>query len=192
MANLIDDAKCPTCEGPMLRYGGPYCPMCTSKAKIKKNLIQSIDYIEHKYKIQTRDYGATKAGILDSISFNCDHEEKWKNAFAPIPEEYLTDPLPDYRLNQKGMDFCNTPEGREFFRKRDDAYENAPDGEAKEIPYLDWWHFFCDLYTFTNDCWIVINWQYVYDNCNEDWQREITKLFVDEFGKRDIKIEISW
>lgn len=191
MMRILDDA-CPSCHGNMLMYYAPYCPMCTPKAKVKKNLIQSIDYIEHKYKLDTRDYGATKAGIKDSIKFNSDHSEDWKDRFFPIPAEYVRDPLPQCRFNQQGMDWYNSPAGRTFLYKRDEAYKKAPDGEAKEIPYLDWWHLFCDLYEFSNDSWIVINWQCVYECCNEDWQREITKLFIDEFGKHDIRIKISW
>lgn len=81
----LENQSCSSCGGKMLMYYSPYCPDCTPKAKIKKNLIQSIDYIEHKYGIQTRDYGATKAGIKDSIKFNVDHQEAWKERFAPIP-----------------------------------------------------------------------------------------------------------
>lgn len=186
------DAVCPSCNGKMLMYYVPYCPACIPKAKVKKNLVQSIDYIEHKYKIKTRDYAATKQGVESSISFNVNHAEAWKESFSPTPIEYVSDPLPQYRFNQAGMDWYDTPAGREFFRKRVEAYAKAPDGEAKEIPYQDWWHLFCDVYEFRNDSWIVINWQDVYESCAEDWQREITKLFVDEFGKRDIRIEISW
>lgn len=70
------DAVCSSCGGKMLMYYAPYCPACTPKAKLKKNLIQSIDYIEHKYKIETRDYAAAKQGAGDgsSISFNVEHE----------------------------------------------------------------------------------------------------------------------
>lgn len=186
------NATCPSCNGEMLMYYELYCPACIPKAKVKKNLIQSIDYIEHKYKLKTRDYGATKHGVDNSIEFNVDHAEAWKERFAPIPAEYVSDPLPQCRFNQLGMDWYKTPTGREFFRKRDEAYAQAPDGEAKEIPYQDWWHLICDIYEFSNDCWRTINWQHVYESCVEDWQREITKLFIAEFGKRDIKIEISW
>lgn len=178
-------------------YYVPYCPMCTPKAKIKKNLMQSIDYIEHKHKIKTRDYGLTQRGIdsstrANSVSLNVDHAERWKNAFCPIPAEFMKDPLPNHRFNQAGMDWYKTPAGRATHTARDQAYKKAPDGEKMEIPYLDWWHMFVDVYEFSNDSWITINWQDVYDSCKEDWQREITKLFVDEFGKRDIRIRISW
>jgi hypothetical protein len=184
---------CPSCQGKMLMYYVPYCPACIPKAKVKKNLIQSIHYIEHKYKLKTRDYAAAKHGVDgSSTTFNFNNAEAWKESFSPIPAEYVKDPLPQRRFNQAGMDWYDTSAGREFFRKRDEAYAKAPDGKAKEIPYQDWWHLVCDLYEFSNDSWIVINWQDLYDSCDEDWQREITKLFIAEFGKRDIRIEISW
>jgi hypothetical protein len=176
----------------MIMYYTPYCPSCIPVKKVKKNLIQSITYIEHKYDIETRDYAATKNGIKDSISFNCKHEAEWKDKFAPIPKKYTTKPLKGYILNAKGLEWSKTPEGQDFDRKCNEAYRNAPDGKCKEIPYWDWWHHFCDCYDFTNDCSITINWKDVYEQCTEDWQREITQLFIDEFGKRDIGVRISW
>jgi len=192
MSRHYINEKCPTCNGKMIMYYAPYCPSCIPKAKVKKNLIQSISYIEHKYDIETRDYAAKKHGVVNSIRDNCDREEKWKENFAPIPKEYITNPLDKCRFNQKGMDWYNTPKGRDFFDKRDKAWRESPDGECKDIPYWDWWHHFVDCYEFRNDSWIVINWKDVYEQCTEDWQREITQLFIDEFGKRDIKVEISW
>lgn len=91
--------------------------------------------------------------------------------------EFLTNPLDGYRFNQAGMDWYKTPEGSAFLRKRDDAYQAAPDGEVKEIPYLDWWHMFCDTHEFVNDCWITINWQDIYDGCEEDWQRDLLAAY---------------
>lgn len=190
MPHYIKDSKCPTCGSKMIMYYSPYCPTCIPKAKVKKNLMQAIDYIEHKYGIKTRDYAA-KDG-KSSTKSNSEREEAWKEKFAPIPVEYITNPLPTYRFNELGMKWYQTPEGRTFLEKRDQAYKEAPDGKILEIPYQDWWHHFCDCYSFCNDSWIVINWQYVYDMCKKDWQREITQLFINEFGKRDIKVEISW
>jgi hypothetical protein len=190
MPHYIKDSKCPTCGGKMVMYYSPYCPTCISKAKVKKNLIQAIDYIEHKYGIETRDYAAKDCE--SSIKLNCDREEAWKEKFLPIPKKYITNPLPNCRFNELGMEWYNTPEGRDFFKKRDQAYKEASDGEVLEIPYQDWWHHFCDCYSFFNDSSIDINWQNVYDMCKEDWQREITQLFINEFGKRDITVKISW
>ena len=191
MPHYINE-KCPTCGGKMIMYYNPYCPSCIPVKKVKKNLIQSIDYIEHKYDIETRDYAAKKHGVLSSSKFNVDNQLKWEEANYPIPEEYTTNPLDRCRFNQKGMDWYNTPEGDKFFRNLRNDYEKSPEGKCKEIPYWDWWHLFCDTYEFRNDSWIVINWRDLYDACEYDWQREITALFVKEFGKRDIKIEISW
>lgn len=190
MPHYIDDMKCPKCNGKMIMYYSEYCPMCFSKAKTKKNYCRSINFIEHKYGIDVHDYAA-KPG-KSSTSFNCDHEEKWKEKLAPIPTEYLTDPLPNYRFNQKGMDWYKTPEGDAFFRKRDEAYRAAADGKALEIPYQNWHHLVCHVYQFYNDSWTKINWQNIYDSCEHDWQREITTLFIKEFGKRDILMEFSW
>jgi hypothetical protein len=187
-----EKAKCPKCNGKMIIYYGDYCPMCFSKAKTKKNYIRSHNFIEHKYDLNIDDYAAKSHGQLTSTSFNCDHEEKWKEKLAPIPTKYLTDPLPNCRFNQKGMDWYDTPAGRDFFRKRDEAYYAAHDGKAQEIPYQNWHHLFCDVYQFHNDSWIKVNWQNVYDSCEHDWQRDITRLFIKEFGKKDILMEFSW
>ncbi len=192
MSRHYINEKCPTCNGKMIMYYAPYCPSCIPVKKVKKNLIQSISYIEHKYDIETRDYAATKNGIKDSFEYNINHEEKWKNKFAPIPKKYTTKPPKGYQFNSKGMEWYKTREAQDFLDKRTEAYRKAPDGKCKEIPYWDWWHHFCNCYDFTNDCSITINWKDVYDQCTEDWQREITQLFIDEFGKRDIKVEISW
>jgi hypothetical protein len=166
--------------------------VCFSKAKTKKNYIRSLNFIKHKYDINIYDYAAKKHNQLTSTSFNCEHSEAWKEKFAPIPKKYLTDPLPNCRFNQKGRDWYDTPAGREFFRKRDAAYRAAPDGEALEIPYQNWHHLICDVYQFGNGCWIMVNWGNVYECCQHDWQRDITQLFINEFGKRDIKMEFSW
>jgi hypothetical protein len=192
MPHYIENKKCPTCNGKMISYYGEYCPMCFSKSKTKKNYAMSQNFIEHKYDINIYDYAAKKRGYLTSSSFNYDHEEKWTEKFSPIPTEYLTDPLPNHRFNQKGMDWYNTQAGCDFFNKRGAAYNAAADGKALEIPYQNWHHLMCDVYEFHNDCWIMVNWQYVYESCDHEWQREITQLFINEFGKRAIKMEFSW
>lgn len=191
---MIDYVKehCPKCDCKMIMYYGPYCPECTPRSKIKKNYIQSTNHIQHKYGINTDDYATKGLSILSSVGFNCDHQEAWLDKFAPIPTEYLINPLPRCRFNKKGMDWYDTPTGRDFFITRQDAYRAAPDGAALEIPYQNFHHLFCGVYEFMNGCWITVNWQHVYDRCTYDWQREIASLFVKEFGKRDIKMEFSW
>ncbi len=108
--DYIPGMSCPSCGGKMTMYYCAICLDCTDKAEIKKNLMLSMYYIEHKYNV---DLG-------------------------------------------------------------------------------DWWHLFIDSYEFVNDCKIVINWSCLYDMCKEDWQRDITQLFVNEFGDEEIEVEISW
>lgn len=191
--HYIEGMQCPDCKGKMIMYYGPYCPSCIPVKKVKKNLIQSISYIEHKYNIETRDYGATKLGVSDSFTYNEKLRQKWLKTHFPFPKKYTTPPLvKGFVVNKKGLDWLKTQKGTAFDLERNKAYSDAPDGECKEIPYLDWWHLFCSIYDFTNDCKIVINYQDILDSCDHDWQREITQLFVNEFGKKDIVVEISW
>ena len=184
--------KCPNCKGKMLMYYAPYCPDCFPKKDTKKNFIRSMEFIQHKYNIDITDYAAKKYGVKSSFDFNCKHCIAWENKHFPIPLEYTTDPLPTCRFNQKGKDWCDTKEGRKFFQDMYMGYGSAPDGACKEIPKWNWGDLFRDTYEYMNDCSITINWKDLYECCKEDWQREITQLFIDEFGKRDIHIHISW
>ena len=186
------ELNCPNCGRKMHMYYTPECPVCDFKGKAKKNLIQMIAYIEAKYNIQTRDCAAHKLGIKSSSEHNVKHQIKWEAKHYPLPPEYTENPLKGYSVNKKGIEFFDSPEGRKRSEEMREHYEKDPEGKAKEIPYQDWWHLFCECYQFSNDTSITINFQDILDNCKEDWEKEITQLFINEFGKKDIHVFISW
>ena len=183
---------CPKCGGKMQMYYSPYCPICDFKGKAKKNLMQMIYFIETKYKIDTRDYAKRPTGVKDGTSYNVKHQFAWEEKNYPIIVEWSKNPIKGSRFNKEGSDFCNSKEGREFWDKVRQHYREDPEGEAKEIPYWDWWHLFCDCYSFRNDSSITINFGDIMESCREDWQKEITQLFINEFGTKDMHVLISW
>ena len=149
-------------------------------------------FIEDKYKCNLSDYSAHKNGIKSTTEFNCAHEEKWKLDNFPRFAEFRKNPVPNYGLNQEGMDFYKTPEGIKWFDSIRDAYRNAPDGKCKELPFLCFWHFMIDAFPIQNGVVCHINWQELKDSNIEDWQKEICGFFVAEFGSEDMEVEFSW
>lgn len=183
---------CHKCGEKLHMYYTPYCPICDFKGKAKKNLMQMIAFIEAKYKIDTRDYAKRPSGVNDRIRYNIDHQFQWERTNYPVVAKWEENPIKDCRFNKEGMAFIKTKKGSDFIDKMRSHYRTAPDGEAKEIPNWDWWHLFCDCYEFTNDSWKEINFQHILSACTTDWQREITNLFIKEFGTKDLLVEISW
>lgn len=188
--------NCKVCGTKMHMYYIPYCPMCDRAEELRKsnpkyNLIKMITFIQTKYNIDIRDYATKKFNIVGSSThYNCEHENKWKLNHYPILETFRD--TPEAAFNETGNKFYNSKEGKEFFNKMQIEYDNAPDGKCKEIPYWDWWHKFIDVYDFRNDCKITINFKHLLDRCGTNWQKEITQLFIDEYGTKDIEVEISW
>lgn len=195
-----DKLVCIKCDSKMRMYYKPYCPLCEGVTNTKKGqnyqYAHFVDLIETKYDLNLRDYGASKHKVRSSSGWNVDHEMKWEDKHFPIPDEYLKPPFPKgYRVNQAGIDWFRTREGKEFEEKRNKAYRAAPDGKCKEIPYWDFWHFMLDKYfhgDISNDCIRHVNWQEVREEAREEWQQEIADLFVKEFGDKDYRVEISW
>lgn len=185
--------SCKKCSHKLIMYYVARCPICDFKGKDRKNLLLMQYFIEAKHGITLRDYAAKKHGVKDSFTHNFNHKTNWENTHFPIPEKYTTNPVSGRCVNEKGMKWCDSPKGRKFFDDRRTAYRKAPDGECKEIERQDWWcDCICDNYDIRNDSVHRINFGHILGNCTEDWQREITQLFVDEFGKKDIVVEISW
>jgi hypothetical protein len=168
--------------------------MCKPKKEVKKNLILSIDFIEVKYNIRIRDYAAGKLGIKSSTNYNMEHEKNWyKNNNFSIPEKYTVGAKPGLTLNAEGNIWWESGEGRIFYRTRERAYKNDPDGKCKEIPRLDFWHHMVDFIDdLMNDTICTVNYKEILDGCTEDWQKEIGILFVNEFGSKDIRVKVSW
>lgn len=60
-------------------------------------------------------------------------------------------------------------------------------------PYLNYWHFMLDqLPDLENDIRMMINFQNILDAAEEDWQKEIAQMYVDEFGGGDQVVNVSW
>jgi hypothetical protein len=193
MSNDDDNKKCPTCKNTMDGYYGYWCPRCTSSRKVKKNLIQSIRWIQTRYGIDTRDYAARELpGNQTTSSWNFAHRAAWEEKYFPIPEEYTTNPLKNYSLNELGMAWYATQAGRDFFANMRKAYAEAPDGECLERPLQDYWIFLCDMLDISNDSIRTVCWPDLLDSCQEEWQRDITKLFMTHFGSKPYRVEISW
>jgi hypothetical protein len=73
-----------------------------------------------------------------------------------------------------------------------EAYAADPDGFAKEIPYMDFWHLLVDFTDMHNGLVKQFSWRDVFDFAVEDWQREVAQLFIDEFGEDEYDIEFTW
>lgn len=195
------EAYCPKCGSQLKMNYISYCPICKGIKKMKGKsyycYAEMEDFIEVKYGIELRDYHDYKFSDLlrgkSMFEYNHKLQTKWEEKHFPIINEYRKNPLPDYSLNQKGMDFYNTMEGHQLFEKMHTEYEKAPDGKCKEIPYMDFWHFMLDYFgDVHNDSLHTVNWKDVYDCAKTDWQKEIAQLFVKEFGDKDYEVWISW
>jgi hypothetical protein len=67
-----------------------------------------------------------------------------------------------------------------------------------EAPYQDFWHFQIDLFNnFSNDSYQTLNLTDQLEACEEDWQREISQLWIDEYEQfaneeGEIYLWVSW
>lgn len=66
-------------------------------------------------------------------------------------------------------------------------------------PYQDFWHFQMDsvINLNGNDSYSSINLEYQLEAAEEDWQKEIAQMWLDEFGEYvdeygDIELWVSW
>lgn len=82
-----------------------------------------------------------------------------------------------------------TPEEQaisEQCREAKEAYEAAH-------PYRVYWHFMLDhLPDFENDIKMKICFQVFADKADEDWQKEIAQIYIDEFGAKEQVVKVSW
>lgn len=65
-----------------------------------------------------------------------------------------------------------------------------------DAPYQDYWHFVYEYYEFNRNSFFYMDNDLLdpYDGI-EDWQKEITEMFLSEFGKgdnRQIRFWVSW
>jgi hypothetical protein len=129
------------------------------------------DYIQEKYNIDERDYKRKFIAEEERI-------KRWK--------EYLI------------LEFGKTYE--ELLKELghiNDLWATTYNCKEPEIniPYCDYWHFLLSKIFYDdieNGCYRIINWSEVLEVCKEDWQREITNLYIKEFGKEDMEIYIWW
>jgi len=123
------------------------------------------DYVENKYSIKTRDYA-----------------RKW---------EYVSE-----WHKKKGHVGKLDPEGKKI---RDShiwfkEYQEDPEGEAKEPPYLDFWHWIIEVYEISRDGTIEFAPGELLDENGEDlpnFVKHILTLFRDEFGD-SFMIQTDW
>lgn len=187
--------KCEVCNTKLVMYGMPVCPICSKgKYKRKYNFHMMQHYIEAKYKIKDlRDYAITKFKLKKCrYKLNIEHEQNWENKYFPIPEKYTKDPVKCFRFNLDGLNWSKSDEGSKFLQDKYEAYHIHPEGKCKEYPYLDFWHFIVDNIEIQNDCTRIFNWKDLKESATEDWQKEICQYFINEFGSKDMRVEISW
>lgn len=148
-------------------------------------------YLEAKYKRNFGDYATHRHSVVSTSSHNVHHRMQWEETRYPRIAEFRKNPLPNSGINQEGLDFYKTPKGIRFEQDVRKAYSEAPDGEAKEIPFWCFWHFIVDSFEISNGVTRQVNWLSLAD-CGEEWQKEICMLFVKEFGDKDMEVEFSW
>lgn len=77
-------------------------------------------------------------------------------------------------------------------------YVEAPDGEKKKPPYMDFWHYLCDVCE-PSYIWIprevdIDSWEE--NSAWEGWQQQITDLIFEEFGEYadgdDLRVWVEW
>lgn len=163
-----------------------------AKARTIMDWFAMEEFIQDKYKCDLDDYAAHKHGVKSIYPYNIAHEFKWKHEHYPRLVEFEKDPLPNYGLNKEGMDFSKTREGSLWFDGMRVAYNEAPDGQCKEIPFWCFWHFVLDITNLSNGTITNLNFADMKEEALEDWQKEICDLFVAEFGDEDMEVEFSW
>lgn len=81
------------------------------------------------------------------------------------------------------------------------AYEDAWNAYVvwrDKTPYRDFWHYQLDLFhNFSNDNYFWYPLVYALENAEEDWQKEIAQMWIDEFGQfaneeGEVYVWVSW
>lgn len=128
------------------------------------DLVAMCSYIDEKYKIDARDYaghfGFDWPGYMVSLGATREDAERL----------YRTKPADA------------TPEEQALLattRAASDAHRDAN-------PYQDFWHYQLEVFgedTFHNDSYQEYAIFRALEDAEEDWQKEIAKLWIDEWGE---------
>lgn len=154
--------------------------------------IEVCDYINDKYSFDLDEFQHFWFKIEDSTRLNIEHRESWENENYPLIKKFRENPLPNKLFNQEGFDYLSTKEGSRWRQEIREAYCNAPDGECKEYPFYSLWHWLLEIREIHNGSLITINWKELGEEAEEDWQKYICNIFVDEFGDKDIHYHVWW
>jgi hypothetical protein len=79
-----------------------------------------------------------------------------------------------------------------------EEYEKAPDGEAAETTYQDFWHYAISdiFYDVSNGCVRYFNPWDAKNEASEEWQKEILQMFITLLEENDIdeaiEVYIGW
>ncbi len=190
---------CSECGNKLEMYYVPYCPICTAVKKedgyynlfkmIKKVIATNGNFDYH-------DYAPFKFKLTKSrYDVNRDLYLKWEEKNFPEFKAYRVN-SGEYEFNEKARAFFQTMEGAKIKEKVRVAYQIDPEGACKEYPYWNYWHFLGDyldsIGSWGNDTGSKVNWKDVREFCKTSWQREITDMFIKEFGTKTYPVWISW
>jgi len=69
---------------------------------------------------------------------------------------------------------------------------DAKPEEDGRPPYWNFWHFICDHASPSNGSYFTMHQEWE-DSMQYEWQKEILKLYLDEFGENDkIEFYVWW
>ena len=154
-------------------------PVPSEEVKKPLDFIQMKNWIDEKYGINSRDYGGKYAKCpnwAQVASTNGVSLERAEGLYKTPPIE-ITDPVEKAAY---------------------EAASAAVKNHCENTPYLDFWHFQIDLFrNFSNDSYQTLNLKYQLEACEEDWQKEIAQLWLDEFGEYmneegEVFLWVSW
>jgi len=91
-----------------------------------------IEYLENKYNFQSRGF----TGIPSTINRD-NHFNEWCDKHG---------------LGQKDSKDKTRTNSQEFYK----MYQSSPDGENSKPPYMDFWHYLCDINDVHNGTYIQI------------------------------------
>lgn len=173
----------------------------TLKSKSYYDYFEMVGLVESKYGFKIRSYHDYKfkseiasSGCSSASGYNNKHWMSWGEFRHPILKEYREAPLPGFGMNKAGMDFYNSADGKRWFTQLRADYHNAEDGECKELPYWDFWHFLSDdcLDELYNGDIIEINWSDIKTMAKFPWHHEIVDCFIAEYGDKEYSVQLEW
>ena len=150
-------------------------------AEIKKpmDFIDMGRWIDEKYNINARDYAGKFKNAPNWSAVAAENGVTLDRA----KELYNTSPLNVTDPVEKAAMTAASAVLKEHYDK---------------TPYQDFWHFQIELFNnFHNDSYQTLNLLYQLEACEEEWQREIAKLWLDEYGEfmdeeGDVFLWVSW